>query len=199
VKHILLTLILLGVTNFLAAQSRPVLYDADGFRLGELAYVNNSITTISSSDGSLIAFDAETGFLTKSRNGFFYESFDCSGQAYVDGSDTDPLTGIGGHIFRVTHSNFPATPTFAVSPWGAAMRRTTILIFGEGKPNACTPKEAIQQISNYIPVKLIDPAIYGLKQIIGSQWGIKGPVDVQLDTADIISCDGFESCPVDNP
>jgi len=195
VKHIFLALILLGVPNFLAAQSRPVLYDADGFRLGELAYVNNSITTISSSDGSLIAFDAETGVLTKSRNGFFYESSDCTGQAYVNGSDTDPLTGIGGHIFRVTHVNFPATPTFAVSAWGAAMRRKTIFIFSEGKPNACNFRDFIQQVSDYIPVKQIDPTIYGLKHLFGTQWGIKGPVDVQLDTSDIISCDGFESCP----
>ena len=192
----LLGLILLTGTASLSGQSNVVMFDAEGTRMGVLNSVAGAsfeYIVVETQDGFLMRIDSESGQVFLYNSDLFYESADCTGQAYLRylGSESG-LPTTGGQI--VMHG-FSSEAFFAKVGWTPV--GNTILPNSLEGPGSGGCSDAAGVNPQSIPADKVDPADYGIKLRGDSTWGFVLPFHSVPVESDIFYCDGFESCPAE--
>lgn len=115
-----------------------------------------------------------------------YESDDCTGQAYVENNASN--SQLQGEIFQIgiNKDSLHARMDRGVKAFAKVVASQKI------EDAVC--KQIVAQNANTIVVEEVQPTDYGITESISGTWRVNiETFDVQLPN--LISCNGFESCP----
>ena len=185
-------LLLLSIQGW--AQSLPVVKDADGkvigYPIGMDSYLDTYI--VIRPDEIVVEVWASDGDIDGSAWYPKFQSTDCSGPALTEFSYFESVVN---NLITDGWGKEPPRPVVLVSK-GLTPQEYTIN--SSISPMGCgtwTEPQTGQYVS-HDDIKIEDPSQYGfmlLPEI--NEWGYKGPLTLGLIKSDLISCNGFESCP----
>ncbi|MFC1797007.1 hypothetical protein ACFL1V_07925 [Pseudomonadota bacterium] len=204
-KKIIVVIMLVMSSSLVIAQSNLVLYDADGDRIGTLIdidYTENGYLYLAyTDDGYFVEFFANTGKIPGqvSPHQLFYQSNDCSGQPFAQSivyrnslSYLDVIRG--GEILPHLPGNSVMNPAYVKLNWGKPEWSSgkVPVHYQSWESQDCVGETG--EIEGW-PVEKIDYLLYGISNLPGGGSGFNPPITATVEKSELISCDGFESCP----
>ena len=193
VKIVVATVFLIA-SSFSFGQTSFALIDGSGKTIGWLMDKEGAYLRAITPGGLIVTMIADTGVLTtldfNMPAELLYESIDCSGQAYIE---------------RLGLNKYPAMEVFPlasdVSSWVVAagssevINLTRTIRSSKDKNADCLALQVEQEMAVNLASE-IDPAQLGFERApTGTRWDVISPLTMKVERSEIISCNGFESCP----
>jgi hypothetical protein len=180
--------------------------DSDGDPIGTLVQTIGPNIQLLTDDGYLVIVNQSNGTLHPiariSPWMFFYESNNCTGQAYVSLPDPERFY-YGGQIIQVGHITGDSPQDDLASKGFGRVEWGTMPIDVSGKSylnpattDGCVALEKGEESPGAIPITEIDRTEYGIDLIDKGMQGYKPPLSRTVsNTHDAVFCSSFESCP----
>ncbi|MFC1797008.1 hypothetical protein ACFL1V_07930 [Pseudomonadota bacterium] len=192
---IIRTILLAVITPVICqAQFTPMVYDANGDEVGVLIFQSD----MWANDIGILRSDGITMYVSQ-RYGdglaylFFYPYFqsdDCTGPAFIE---------VNHYWHTPTMIRIPSnSPPGDVALLPRVPSRKDVEINSATSPSGCS-NYSTPEVRNVIPLSdyiVDDPSNYGLViSPTSNEWALPSPITIEAVKPDVISCNGFESCP----